>query len=255
MPLTFPSHAAAVLPLMGRRTRFLPPLALVVGTCAPDFAYLLGHNSPESHVPQAILTFSVPAGLLFYLWLELLILPALAQTVPAFLKMDFPALLRPRGLPATPAGWLAAIAAIAIGAGTHLLWDGFTHNWMWPAAVLYPEFKVELAGRVYPIARVFQYACHLIGAAIVVAYAYRRYPSEQAALFAPLQKLLPWALLVGLPALTAFLHRYVTMEPINSLEQTLWNLFWPTVGGGLFGATIYAAYLRVRGEAAPIRSQ
>lgn len=254
MPLTFPSHAAAVLPLMGKRTRFLPPVALVVGTCAPDFAYLFGHNGPASHVPQGIFTFCIPVGVLFYLWLELLVLPALAQTLPSFLKLDTASLLRPRGIPTTVKGWLWVVGAIAIGAATHLLWDGFTHTWMWPANMLYPEVKVPVLGRVYPIARVFQYACHLIGGAIVIAYGYRLYANERAPWLPRLNAIAPWLLAMAVPAALALGLRLQSWRPVNSLEQTLWLLFWPTVGGMILGMTAYAFYVRVRTETAHVRS-
>lgn len=249
MPLTFPSHAAAVLPLMGHRTRFLPPVALVVGTIAPDLGYLFGAHGPASHVPSGILTFSLPMGVIFYLWLEVLVLPALAQTLPRFLKLDMPAVFRPRGLPATPRGWLAVGLAIVLGAASHLLWDGFTHNWMWPASLLYPEVTVPLLGRVYPIARVFQYACHLLGGAIVIAYAYRLYADERAPWLPRWRSIGPWLAWMAIPGALGLGLKLQSWQPVNSLEQTLWIAFWPTVGGMLIGMTLYASYLRLRAEA------
>lgn len=49
MPLTFPSHAAAVWPLHWLAPRVLPAAALIVGSCTPDFAYLIGFSGLFTH--------------------------------------------------------------------------------------------------------------------------------------------------------------------------------------------------------------
>jgi len=41
VPLTFPSHAAAIAPLKLWRPRWFDGVALVVGSAAPDFGYAL----------------------------------------------------------------------------------------------------------------------------------------------------------------------------------------------------------------------
>src|SRR5687768_2920400 len=136
MPVTLPAHAAAVLPLMRWTPRPLDALALVVGAAAPDFVYVLGWNSRVSHNPLALLTFCLPVGLVLYLWSRFLVLPLVMVERP------------PRG------SWPSVAASIVIGAATHVLWDGFTHAWMWPARELYPDVRIELLGRRMPIARI-----------------------------------------------------------------------------------------------------
>ncbi|WP_367319789.1 DUF4184 family protein [Streptomyces sp. HUAS ZL42] len=42
MPLTFPSHAAAVMPLKIRRPHWFDGVALVVGSTVPDLPYAVG---------------------------------------------------------------------------------------------------------------------------------------------------------------------------------------------------------------------
>ncbi len=77
MPLTFPSHAAAVLPffhLPGARR--LPVTALVIGSTAPDLIYLTRTHGAFAHLPLGLLTFCLPAGLLAFLYLEALVSPS-----------------------------------------------------------------------------------------------------------------------------------------------------------------------------------
>src|SRR4051812_1473819 len=82
MPLTFPAHAAAVLPMLKQRRLRAPTTAWVVGSCAPDLSYLLGSHGPAAHSLRGLFTFCIPVGLLALLWLEILILPALSPIAP-----------------------------------------------------------------------------------------------------------------------------------------------------------------------------
>jgi len=61
MPATFPSHAAAVLPLKLWRPRWFDGVALVVGSMAPDLGYpLVGLVSlPDTHSAAGLLLGSV----------------------------------------------------------------------------------------------------------------------------------------------------------------------------------------------------
>jgi hypothetical protein len=63
VPLTFPSHAAAVIPLHRLAPRLLLPTALVVGSCVPDLAYLLHVSAVFTHSFKGLVTFCIPVGL------------------------------------------------------------------------------------------------------------------------------------------------------------------------------------------------
>ena len=68
MPFTF-SHPAAVLPLLRPLGRFGSLSALVIGSMAPDFSFIvpMGLSRAQTHAPAALLTYCLPAGLLAYL--------------------------------------------------------------------------------------------------------------------------------------------------------------------------------------------
>lgn len=53
MPFTFPSHIAAVLPLLHRGSP-LHPTSLVVGAMIPDLAYIFGLSGSQTHSPGGV---------------------------------------------------------------------------------------------------------------------------------------------------------------------------------------------------------
>lgn len=180
MPFTA-SHVAAVLPFV--RTPLIPS-ALVVGSILPDRAVLFpvsvyGYSHSVSGVfgTNALVGFVVLAA-----WHVLLAEPLCAMS---------PAALR-RRLPVTvPGAWLATsgwprrllltYASLVIGAGTHVMWDEFTHpnRWgsqhiAWLAASHGPMLGTTWA----------QYGCSALGAIVIAIWLtlwWRRTPPREAA--------------------------------------------------------------------------
>jgi hypothetical protein len=120
MPLA-PAHPAVVLPL---QRLGLPLSALVVGAGAPDAPVYLpvGVSYQTAHSGWGI-TVDVVIGLaVLWLWFALLhdavvdLTPPLRSRAPARTRLN-------------PRAWLLAPLAVAVGAGTHVLWDSATHDW------------------------------------------------------------------------------------------------------------------------------
>ncbi len=67
MPLTFPSHPVAVIPLKLWRPTWFDGVALVLGSMAPDIAYALDGSGlpvwPFSHEPAGLLGWCLPVAL------------------------------------------------------------------------------------------------------------------------------------------------------------------------------------------------
>jgi hypothetical protein len=128
MPLTFPSHAAVVVPLWSWRPQWFDLIALVVGSTAPDLAYALhgiGQQHPVygTHHWLALFWWSLPAGLLLTVLLRFTI-GGIAAHLPAgsWLRLpDYGVLGSARPL------WTVAAPSVLIGAASHLTWDFFTH--------------------------------------------------------------------------------------------------------------------------------
>ena len=249
MPLTFPSHAAAILPFLhlpgGRR---LPVSALFIGSTAPDLIYLIGVHGAAAHLPAGLLLFCLPAGLLAFLYFEALVLPVLGPLVSTLLPRSLgglgAALSRPRALPRTLAEWFLVAGAIVIGAATHQLWDSFTHAWMWPARVLYPGVKVAIWGHPVLLTKVLQQLSSLLGAAIVILYLLRL-PIPTAApprAFDGMRRLLR---VLGIPfvgALLAGIWRWQQPNPL--FTKRLWDTGW--TAAACFGILLGGACLFAR---------
>lgn len=226
MPVTLPAHAAAILPFLHRRLRFLPPVALVVGSTAPDLAYLTGIYGTGSHTLPGLFTQAVPKGLLAYLWVELLLLPMVRERLPVIGTLQLARFTVTRGLPRTAPGWVAVLAALGLGALTHLLWDGLTHVGWWPERHLFFGARVTIAGQTLAVARVLWLLSSGVGSLIVLGYLARLYPrltapsQGQRGSAAPLL----WALALGL----AFGLVWRTLFPsgYHSAWQVLWSYFW-----------------------------
>ncbi len=252
MPLTFPAHAAAILPLLHLPgTRRLSASALVVGCTAPDLSYLIGAQSSESHLPWGLLTFCLPAGLLAFVYLEWLLLPVVGPLLwpllPKSCQRAGLRLLDPRPLPGRLAEWLAVGLAIVLGAASHQFWDGFTHPWMWPASVLYPGLRVPLLGHPVLVSKLLQHLSSLLGTVAAVLYVLATTPSSpgepprqgRAGGAQRLAHIVLWPLLGGVVAGMLRFHRYQ-----ESLAHAAWEGAWTFMAW--FTLLLAAACLLVR---------
>ena len=111
MPFTL-SHIAAVLPGYRPLTRAHVFTAAVIGSMVPDFGWFVpgAISRLQTHSITALLTFSLPVGLMAYWVTLLLIRPAMLEVVPDG------AYVRLRAAPAVPSitticpAWMSALA-------------------------------------------------------------------------------------------------------------------------------------------------
>lgn len=165
MPFTF-AHPAAVLPLHRRWPRPFVLSALVIGSMAPDFAYLppfLASRTLSHNLAGSVL-FCVPVGFVVYLLFHLLLKVPLASLLPAALQRQAASALAvsPR-LPERPL--LTVFASLWIGALSHLVWDAFTHD---PSRAtrmlpLLTRTLFRYEGHEVHVCRVLQHASTLLG--------------------------------------------------------------------------------------------
>lgn len=206
MPLT-PAHAAAALPIHWATGRRLPLAALVMGTLAPDFEYLL-RLAPRGHFAHSALglfIFDLPLGLAVYAAFTRLVRPALLDLLPRGLAAaaDGKGSKAGRGLRLG-----AAAIAVVLGAASHILWDGFTHDPGWAVAQL-PALRAPVLPELLPHLRWYkalQHGSTLLGGTVVLAWALRWLRRQPAAafVFGPGQALRAWraaAVLLGIAAI------------------------------------------------------
>jgi Domain of unknown function (DUF4184) len=148
VPLTFPTHPAAVLPLKLWRPRWFDGAALVTGSMAPDLAYLFDGSGlpvwPFSHEWAGLLGWCLPIALAGT-W----VLRRAAPVIAVHLPSGGPLALRDYGSlrAARHRWWITAYSAL-LGAASHLALDRF-------------EVRVPRA----------EYAMHALGAVGLLAIA------------------------------------------------------------------------------------
>jgi Domain of unknown function (DUF4184) len=170
MPFT-PSHAAAVLPLVGTR---LSPAALVIGSVAPDLPYFLPLSVRGlTHSPLGIVTIDLAIGIVvFAAWIAFLRAPALDYS-PNWLRQRIDPKPRWRaeqpGMAGVATTAALLVAALLIGITTHVVWDLFTHEgWFTDVA---PAFNAML-GPAHIVVWL-HLASSVVGAAIIAIWARR----------------------------------------------------------------------------------
>ncbi|MFD9129816.1 DUF4184 family protein [Kitasatospora sp. NPDC059571] len=177
MPFTF-SHPLAVLPLLhhGRARGRLVASALVCGAMAPDLPYFAGEFAAGriTHAWWGVPTVDVAVtALLVALWHLLLraplvaLLPARWAGAAELLTAPQPGSLRwPR-----PADAARFALSAAIGAATHVGWDGFTHPGRFGVRLLPALQTVSVLGR--PLYAVLQYGTSAIALAVLARWLLR----------------------------------------------------------------------------------
>ena len=180
MPWTF-AHPAAVLPL--RRLAdagYLSFPALLVGCITPDVVYHVGRwdLGRLTHSPLGVLLVDVPTGALL-LWLCSVLREPVAGLLPQPHRAGlmsvrfFGARWRDAGI---------TVLSLALGAGTHLLWDSFTHETaFFVRAFDWLGWSVPFLGREFRVYKLLQYGGSLVGVTALVI-AYRRHSARVIAL-------------------------------------------------------------------------
>jgi len=170
MPFTF-AHPAAVLWCTRFQGIGVPFSAFVIGAMSPDFEYLLRLQvySVYAHTLPGILWFCVPVGLLVFLIFQCVVAEPLRAHLPPFARqrldraIPLPHIVRPQTL-------FVTCAAIAFGALTHVVWDGFTHfNGVFVARL--PVLQYAVAG--FPLHRFLQHGSTLGGFLLIACWFHR----------------------------------------------------------------------------------
>jgi hypothetical protein len=130
MPWMIPSHQAPVLPLKRWRPHWFSGLALVLGTVAPDLAFVLrldANGSPLSHSAVGLFVVDVPLAIVLHVLATRLVLPWLLPHLPGGPPLHLHALARCGTARDAFGVWRVALSAL-VGAATHVFIDGFTHG-------------------------------------------------------------------------------------------------------------------------------
>jgi hypothetical protein len=206
LPFTV-SHVAAVVPAYRPLARAHVFSAAIIGSMVPDFGFLLPGSFArwQTHSFVALFSFCLPVGLLAYCLTQWLIKPAVLEVAPdgayARLRREHPMVW------GKPRVWPLAALALLLGALTHLVWDGFTHENA-RGVRLFPgltDYGPDMAGHSLQLYRWLQYGSSVVGLVVVAAALalwLRHAPSPQpppARRLARIERILWLAAYVALP--------------------------------------------------------
>jgi hypothetical protein len=166
VPLTFPSHAAAVLPLKLWRRRWFDGVALVIGSAAPDLPYSLDpYLNVRAHTWWGLAWFCVPVTVL----ISALIRRAAPVVVAHLPVRRWPALRDYAAVGAHRHRWWITVTSAWLGACSHRLWDMVTHPSIDRGAISIDWLSTgAFAGQ--PWWRVLHYGSTVLGALAVLAF-------------------------------------------------------------------------------------
>ena len=251
MPFT-PSHVAAVLPLLRRRSCRLSATGLIAGSVAPDFEKFLrmGLHNAHSHSWASLLYFSLPVGLgLGYLF-HAVVRDALLTYLPRPLRQRLAGLPRPCWRTYFRRHWAVVGLSVVLGGATHLLWDGLTHRRPYLHAYL-PQLLTRLPQlpNSPPVYQLLDFLSS-VGGLLAVVLAVARLPRHAAPAPARPAQWRFW----GLATLTAgLLLAARTWLVLPHLDAT--NLLVSALSAGMLGVVVAALGLPAptRPAAAPAR--
>lgn len=249
MPFTL-AHPAAIVPLVPVLQRRLGGRAvlsaLIVGSMAPDIAFLLpiGISRTQSHSLAGLVWCCLPVGLAVYLVFHWLLKAPLIDLLPHHAYSR----LHPYARPAAAITWRllpVILLCILVGAVTHLAWDSFTHRGSFAVRSL-PFLRVHLftgGGFWIYLYTALQWICSFIGLAVLAWWA-RRWiaatPQSELAPASPLsprQQLAVVACVLGAAAamavLSAWPHAFGTGRRLSSQELVSVSLLGWVSGFGL----------------------
>jgi hypothetical protein len=177
MPYTI-SHTAIVLPFARWLARWQMLSAAIIGAMVPDFRLFFPWEMQriETHSAISLLTFCLPVGLITYWLFQSLIKAPIIEVLPegAYARWQ------PFAAPAEFASlrrWLLAALGVLVGAVTHLVWDGFTHEGGRGVRIFpFLDDPIDVGRHHWDALRIMQDLGSLVGLVVVLvllAYALR----------------------------------------------------------------------------------
>lgn len=181
---------------------------LVVGSLTPDFEYFLRMRikSIYSHTIDGLFLFDLPLGILLAFIFHNIVRNSLFDNLPIFLKSRFSTFRQFNWNKHFKKNWLVVLVSILVGASSHILWDGFTHEhgyFVQKIPVL--ANTIHILGREIPILKILQHSSTIIGG-FLIAFAIYKLPIDNKVTDNINAKY--WAVLVGL-TLTIILVRFL----------------------------------------------
>jgi hypothetical protein len=171
MPFT-PAHPAIVLPFINRK--FFSATGLIAGSISPDFEYFFKAQTSgvHGHTIAGLFYFDLPVCLLIAFGFHFLVKESFISNLPVFFQkrfhevqiFDFKTYFKTQ--------YYFFILSAMVGAGSHILWDSFTHNGTYCVKNLsfYEGSYIPFQGAKYPLWYALQHISTFTGLTIVILY-------------------------------------------------------------------------------------
>lgn len=219
MPFTA-AHPAIILPLINRK--IFSATGLIVGSISPDFEYFFKArvSGIYGHTVAGIFYFDLPVCFLIAFLFHELIKDSFISNLPAFLQrrlsnvrsFDFRNYFKSK--------YYIFVLSALLGAGSHVLWDSFTHNGTFFVKNLsfYQGSYIPFQGVNYPLWYALQHISTFTGLTLLVMFILFMPEDKERELDSP--KILYWASLIALGGLF-FVLRFSLFEVRFSLGNAV----------------------------------
>ena len=169
MPFTF-SHPAIVLPLI--QSRRFSATGLIVGSMCPDFEYFIRMKiqSDSSHTLLGLFIFNIPISLVAALLFHQIMKKGLIENLPYFFRSRLDDLKNLDWINYLRNNFVIVVVSIVIGATSHILWDGFTHETGYFVSE-FPFLLRKING--IPCYKILQHVSSFVGIATLFFYLYK----------------------------------------------------------------------------------
>ena len=144
---------------------------LVIGSMTPDFEYFirLRVKSLYSHTLAGLFWFDIPLGLLLAFIYQRLVKNELIDHLPLPLNRRFTKYRNVADDKLSISGFAIIVVSIAIGAFSHIFWDGFTHpTGYFVNAIPALSATINLGGHHLYLYKVLQHGSTFVGIAFIV---------------------------------------------------------------------------------------
>lgn len=245
--MTFPAHQGLIVPVKLKWPTAIDGTALCIGAAAPDVAYALGPwLNAQSHTAVGVLVWSLPFTLIVTSLVRWRAASGIFAALPDAGRLQ---LRSYRVLGTRRPSAVVTVLSSLLGAGSHVLIDGFTHagrfgaNWLGLNDVLFTApIRGDMTG-----ARVLQYIGHFGGSVVFIAvlvivassgrlsvwYGDDAVAKARAVSLSSVQRMVFWSILVAFTAgavvLATATDRSVIFVPVTTLVFVL------IAAGVLFG--------------------
>jgi Domain of unknown function (DUF4184) len=173
MPFT-PAHPAIVLPFINKK--YFSATALIIGSISPDFEYFFkaSVSGVHGHTIWGLFYFDLPVTILFAFVFHQLVKENLIGNLPVYLQRKFSHTHQFNFKKYFSEHYLVFIYSALIGAGSHIFWDGFTHNGSFFVNYfqVYRNVTVPFQGVDYPLFYALQNTSTFVGLAIIMTYVF-----------------------------------------------------------------------------------